>query len=105
MEFRPVPKPTHKRRKPKRGQEGKFSPKTIQTILERDEYACVRCGSFYVESVPHHIIYRSQLGKGTEDNGCTICRECHDWAHNFKEGRLWFELWRERNLINNKHEK
>lgn len=90
----------HHRKAPKRGVSGKFSPKTIQRITERDKGLCVRCGSPYIESVPHHVVYRSQLGKGTVENGVTIDRKCHDWAHGLCEGpdgelaadgRKWFE--------------
>lgn len=100
----PVPKPTkHKRRTPKRVNRGKFSTDTIQTIGERDGWICVRCKSPYIENVPHHVIFKSQLGKGTADNGVTICRPCHDWAHGKrkgpngepeKDGRKWFEEYR-----------
>jgi hypothetical protein len=92
-----VPKPAFKRRTPTRANRGKFSPKTIQRIFERDEWRCVRCGtSSDLESVPHHILYRSQLGKGTEDNGATVCQTCHRLAHSSREVREWFEQFGER---------
>jgi 5-methylcytosine-specific restriction endonuclease McrA len=99
-QWNPAYKPSHKRRTPKRAARGKFSPKTIQSITKRDNGLCVRCGSPYIESVPHHVIYKSQMGKGTVDNGATTCRRCHDWAHGKCEGpdgepaadgRKWFE--------------
>ena len=105
--FNPVPKPSHKRNKPTAKQRGQFSAKTIQAILARDENKCVKCGSYHVESVPHHITFRSALGEGTKRNGVTICRRCHDWAHGkclgsngelSSEGRYWFEMWRDENL-------
>lgn len=99
--FNPVPKPQHKRRVPKRVDRGKFSPKTIKQIFERDHYQCVRCGSHYLEKVPHHVIYRSQLGKGTKRNGVSICISCHQEAHTRKEIRKWFEEWVEKNLDEN----
>jgi 5-methylcytosine-specific restriction endonuclease McrA len=82
-----------KRTEPKRGNAGKFSKRTIQTIGERDGWLCVRCRSPHIETVPHHIVYKSQLGKGTADNGVTICRPCHNWAHSKREGREWFEQY------------
>lgn len=81
----------HVRRTPKRAARGKFSPKTIRSITERDNGLCVRCGSPYIESVPHHVIYKSQMGKGTVGNGVTICRSCHDEAHSKRSVREWFE--------------
>jgi 5-methylcytosine-specific restriction endonuclease McrA len=105
---RAVPKPSYGRGKPKRGNRGKFSVKVTREIGERDSWRCVRCGSYYVESVPHHVIYKSQGGPGTVDNGVTICRNCHDWAHGLHsgpsgepaaDGRKWFEQYRQNNLL------
>lgn len=87
------------RLKPRRGVSARFSTKTIKIIIERDGGRCVRCGSPYIESVPHHIIYRSQLGKGTVDNGCCICRPCHDLAHSSRAVRKWFEEYRTKYLL------
>lgn len=92
--MRPVPKPNYKRRKPKRGNQAKFSKKARQIIIDRDQGLCVRCGRVYDHI--HHIIYRSAGGFGTVDNGVCVCHQCHDWAHSCKEGRQWFEEWRER---------
>lgn len=102
-DFNPCPKPDHKRGTPKRVNRGKFSQDTIQKIGERDGWKCVRCHSTTIESVPHHVIFKSQGGPGTVDNGVSICRGCHDWAHGkrkgpagepAKEGRKWFEQYR-----------
>jgi 5-methylcytosine-specific restriction endonuclease McrA len=90
-----------KRKAPKRGDKGKFSSKTIKEILERDNYQCVRCGSYHLEAVPHHVIYRSQGGEGIKRNGVSICLSCHREAHKLKEVRKWFEDWVERNLDKN----
>lgn len=85
----------HKVRKsPKRGNAGKFSENTKTRIGERDDWKCVRCKSPYIESVPHHIIYKSAMGKGTVDNGVCICRNCHDLAHSLKSVREWFEQYK-----------
>ena len=99
--FNPAPKPQHNRRVPKRVDRGKFSAKTIKEILERDQFQCVRCGSTHLESVPHHIQFRSQNGLGIKRNGATICIACHREAHKYKEVREWFESWKERTLDEN----
>ncbi|MHA7967734.1 HNH endonuclease [Paenibacillus sp. CAU 1782] len=91
---------THKNRlKPRRGVSGKFSAKTIKIIKERDGWRCVRCGSYYIEPVPHHIIYRSQGGPGTVDNGVCVCPECHRLAHSSRAVRKWFEEYRTKYLL------
>jgi 5-methylcytosine-specific restriction endonuclease McrA len=98
FEFRPVDKPNHKRRVQKRVDRGKFSQKTIDEILERDEHKCVRCGSYHVEAVPHHVTYKSQGGLGEKRNGVTICRPCHELAHKERNIRLWFEQYRDKHF-------
>lgn len=96
-----VPKPKHSRRVPKRVDRGKFTTKTIKEILERDNNQCVRCGSYYLESVPHHVKFKSQGGTGHKRNGVSICISCHREAHIKKEVREWFEQWVENNLDEN----
>lgn len=110
FEFTPAPKPQHNRRTKKRKERGLFSQATKQAIFERDEWQCVSCRSYQLESVPHHIVFKSQGGEGTKRNGCAVCRSCHDWAHGkakgpngepHAEGRKWFEKWRDEHLDEN----
>jgi 5-methylcytosine-specific restriction endonuclease McrA len=110
-EWNPAPKVKHKRFKPTRKQQGKFSQETIQAIYIRDNGKCVCCGSAKdLEGIPHHIQYRSQGGKGEKRNGCIICRPCHRWVHDgdpgpngepSAEGRKWFEDWQKEKLDEN----
>jgi 5-methylcytosine-specific restriction endonuclease McrA len=88
FELRPVPKPTSKRKK-----KGDIPPKVREAVKERDKW-CVRCGRPGVHL--HHIQYRSQQGKHTVDNLVLLCVECHHFAHSGKEGREWFERYRQR---------
>lgn len=106
-QFNPAPKQQHKRRTPKKVNRGRFSPLTTQRIFEYDEHRCAYCRSYRIESVPHHILYKSQGGLGTFDNGATVCPDCHKWAHGLRkgvngeattEGRKWFEQYRQRKL-------
>lgn len=113
-DWRPVTKESqtkHNRRTPKRKQRGEFSQKTIKEIRERDDDRCIKCFTrSMIESVPHHIHYKSEGGEGIKRNGCIVCRDCHDWAHHKKdgpngepsaEGREWFRTWKEKNLDEN----
>jgi 5-methylcytosine-specific restriction endonuclease McrA len=85
---------THsKRQKPRRGTAGTFDPKTRKAIIERDRRQCVRCEAPYQEI--HHIIFRSQLGKGTIDNGVCVCTPCHILAHKHDSVRRWFEAYKQ----------
>ncbi|MFS1511730.1 HNH endonuclease [Chengkuizengella sp. SCS-71B] len=97
LPYRPVPKPKHKRRTPKRVNRGKFKKDTRNRIVERDNGLCVRCYRKFDDI--HHIIFKSQGGAGTVDNGVCVCRKCHSWAHTSNEGRRWFEGYRMRYLI------
>lgn len=97
--FNPVPKPKHNRRVPKQKDRNKFSEETIKAILERDDYQCVRCGSYHLEAVPHHIRYRSEMGGGKKSNGASVCVSCHQWAHKSKKkNNEWFTRWADLNL-------
>jgi hypothetical protein len=90
--FHPVAKPSFGRGKEKRGARGKFSKETILEIFKRDGWCCVRCGTDKdMEEIPHHVIFKSQGGLGIVENGVTICRTCHRWAHSCRAGREWFE--------------
>jgi 5-methylcytosine-specific restriction endonuclease McrA len=103
-EYNPYPKSqqtNHNRRTPKQKDRGKFSPKTIKEICERDNYQCVRCGSYYLEKIPHHVFYKSQMGQGVKRNGVSICINCHREAHALKSVRKWFEEWVEKSLDEN----
>lgn len=95
-------KPSHKRKAEKRSKSSRFAPKTIKEIFERDSYRCAKCGSTGpLEEIPHHVIFRSQLGKGTKRNGVTICINCHREVHRSDQLRRWFEDWVELNLDEN----
>ena len=100
---RAVPKPSYGRQKPKRGKASEFSPSVRKAIIKRDKGLCVRCGAPYHNI--HHVIYRSAGGKGTIDNGVCVCYWCHEWAHSGREGRKWFEQYREERLIGDENHK
>lgn len=84
--YNPVPKPSHKRRTPKRKERGRIKPATYAKVLERDQGKCVLCGRTDGLQCHHHV-YRSQLGKGTEDNLVMLCIRCHELAHGQKAMR------------------
>ena len=97
QELRPVPKPQHARKSKKRKARGEFSAATRKLIMERDGGLCVRCGAKAVHI--HHVIYRSQGGLGTVDNGVSVCERCHSFAHESRQGRVFFEIYRESHLL------
>jgi hypothetical protein len=96
----PFAKPSHKRLKPTRKNFNTFSTQTIKEIFERDHWRCVRCGTASnLESVPHHVEYRSAMGGGSKRNGITVCRYCHDWFHaSKKKHNIWAVQWVEEHL-------
>lgn len=84
--YNPVPKPDHKRRSSKRKERGRIKPETYHKVYERDGGMCILCGRG--DSLQcHHHVYRSQLGKGTEDNLVMLCVRCHELAHSQKAVR------------------
>lgn len=60
------------------------------TVFQRDGFACIRCGSPFVEWAHVHSRAVTRL-RWEPDNSFTACRRCHEWfdAHR-KYGR---EVW------------
>jgi len=101
---------------PTRKERGEITGHTYEEMLARDKYRCVRCGAqngemstykgvpFFKRLEGHHITFRSQGGTGELRNAATVCGPptqsgtCHHWAHTTREGREWFERWRDENL-------
>jgi 5-methylcytosine-specific restriction endonuclease McrA len=50
-------------------------------VLERDGYACVKCGNTEKLTV-HHKIERKHGGGNAHSNLVTLCRKCHIREHN-----------------------
>lgn len=52
-----------------------FPPKVKKIIFERDGGCCVLCGK---PGMPNaHFVPRSHGGLGVEQNGLTLCFDCH----------------------------
>ncbi len=83
------PKKLHKKKTPSKASRGKFSPKVIAEILERDNEVCVLC-SAQAEDI-HHVKFKSQNGRNVATNGVCICRDCHDLAHSIEAIRKQLE--------------
>lgn len=74
-----VPKPQHKRRTPKRGQRGRISKEQYQLALDWFGDTCTICNSSPIEM--HHVVYRSQGGRGGYRNLMPLCEHHHKKAH------------------------
>lgn len=62
---------------PKRGAaKAKISKTLSRSVMERDAYRCVTCGS-HVDLTCDHIIPESKGGPTTLDNLQTMCRRCN----------------------------
>jgi hypothetical protein len=60
------------------------------SVLERDGYACTKCGAFYpTELHAHHIIKWSVSveNRYKVGNGLTLCRDCHMKLHGLYSGQ------------------
>jgi len=95
--MRSVPKPNHKRRKPKRGQLSKITPKVREEVNHRSGGQCERCGTYQAYAFEHaHLVQASQGGRGDEPwNVALLCGPsvnsgtCHNFADYTKAGREW----------------
>ena len=60
-----------------------MSYKKIHAVYRKyfdlDFWPCEVCGLPAVDV--HHIVYRSQGGQNTVENGIALCRRCHRRAH------------------------
>lgn len=77
--FNPVPKPKHKRKAPKRGKRGQIDNKEYNKVIDNHGYKCWVCGSTAIEM--HHVVFRSQGGRGVYRNLIPLCNEHHKQAH------------------------
>lgn len=59
--------------------ERKIGNKLRKTILERDNFKCVICGS-YKDLEVHHMQALYRGGNSKENNLVTLCNECHQFA-------------------------
>jgi hypothetical protein len=65
-----------------------FSRKVRETVLERSNGMCERCGMRRIAHL-HHAVYRSQGGTGELSNAIGLCIPCHEAAHASREVREW----------------
>lgn len=64
-------------------------PKHVrQEVLVRDR-RCVICGSMHQIEI-HHLVERSRLGMGVDNNLVSLCRQCHRDIHNGDTGKKTF---------------
>lgn len=75
-----IPKPNHRRAKPKRADRNKFSQQAREYILQRDNNTCRVCCVSQATQI-HHVMYRSRGGRGVKTNGLSICNKCHHKIH------------------------
>ena len=91
-----------------------FTPAVKQSIYERDGGLCVLCGR---PGAPNaHYISRAQGGLGIEENGLTLCHDCH-MRYDQTEARPMLRVvfrkylfdkyrgWNEENLVYKKYNK
>lgn len=78
-----VPKPNFKRRSPKRGQRGAITKEQYQLALEWFGDTCNHCNATPIEM--HHVVYRSQSGRGGYRNLMPLCKKHHAMAHSSRE--------------------
>lgn len=73
------PKPNHKRRKPKQKERGEITKAQRQLTLDWFGDSCTNCNGYPIEL--HHVVFRSQGGRGGYRNLMPLCKTCHTKAH------------------------
>lgn len=74
--------------------------------LKIDGYKCALCGKSEKLEV-HHLTYKSFGNENVESDLISLCKECHDFAHENKDycingilaARLWLQLIEENKVI------
>lgn len=91
----PVPKPSHGRRIPKRGDRGKFSKDVREQAYERDNGQCQICGGRAEEL--HHTMFKSRGGRGVLNNSLSLCHDCHRQIHQDNSlADYWIDVYADR---------
>jgi 5-methylcytosine-specific restriction endonuclease McrA len=54
-----------------------------RTVLDRDKWQCIHCGTNYQLTIAHAYLSRSKGGKGIAENLCVLCMLCH---HQYDNG-------------------
>ena len=97
MTFNPVPKPRHKRLKPKRGTKSRITQSVRNEVEIRSGGRCERCRRSKAYSFEMaHLVQASQGGRGDDPaNIVLLCGPsvntgtCHNWADYTAVGRKW----------------
>lgn len=94
FEYRPVPKPSHKRNKPTAKQRGDISASVRLKLHERSGGVCEKCnGATAVEAA--HTLRRWKIkGKTTLEDLAHLCKPCHMYGDNTIDGRRFLEQFR-----------
>lgn len=85
-----IPKPKHKRRKPKQWQRNHITKEEYRNTLDYFGDSCTICNNQPVEL--HHLVFRSQGGRGVYRNLMPLCKGHHMLAH---ESRGYADYLRE----------
>lgn len=94
---RPVPKPSFRRLKPKRGNKTRITQVVRNEVWERSNGCCERCGKSRAYAFEMaHLVQASQGGRGDDPaNIVLLCGPsvntgtCHNFADYTAEGRKW----------------
>lgn len=97
MTFNPVPKPSFKRLKPKRGTKTRITKAVRNEVEERSGKCCERCGRSQAYAFEMaHLVQASKGGRGDDaTNVVLLCGPsvntgtCHNFADYTTEGREW----------------
>lgn len=95
-EWRPVPKPVHKRMKKTAKERGRITAEVYADALDRSGGYCERCGNPQGLQCAH-LVRRWKLPETTVNDVAMLCGPsvnagtCHNWVDYTAEGRKWAE--------------
>src|SRR5690606_14141187 len=94
FEYRPVPKPSHKRINPTAKQRGDISASVRMKLHERSGGICERCLSARATEAAHTLRRWRIKDRTTLEDLAHLCHDCHYDCDNSEYGRVFLQQFR-----------
>lgn len=89
FEYRPVPKPQHKRGKPSRSVISNLSAKEDKRLKERSNGVCEKCDRQRATERAHVVRRQNHSVRPVAEDFVHLCTACHRWCDSGEQGRQW----------------
>lgn len=94
FELRQVPKPNHKRNRPKARTRGSISPSVRMKLYERSNNVCERCHRTRAVEAAHTLRRMDIRQRTTVEDLAHLCKECHMHCDSTISGKVFKQQFR-----------